>query len=65
MKKNIGAKDRLIRLILACVLLGLAWYFYSLILLAASLFVFFEVVAGWCIVYQILGQNSCPLNYDK
>lgn len=61
MKKNIGTKDRLVRLAFACVLLILAYYFYSLILLATSLFVFYEAFAGWCIMYQILGKNSCPL----
>lgn len=62
MKKNIGTRDRLIRLALACVFLGLAWYFKSWILLLAALFTFYEALVGWCIVYQLLGKSSCPLN---
>jgi hypothetical protein len=62
MKKNIGTRDRLIRLGLAGVFLGLSWYFKSWILLLVALFIFYEAFIGWCIVYQLLGKTSCPLN---
>jgi hypothetical protein len=60
MKKNIGTPDRLIRLVIALALLGLAYWRGSWILLLASLFVFFEVYFSWCLFYQIIGKNSCP-----
>ncbi len=62
MKKNIGTTDRLIRLALAIVLLFLAWWYSSWIILAVSLFCFYEVIAGWCVLFQFLGKNSCPLD---
>lgn len=62
MRSNIGTKDRLIRLVLAIVLLILAWAASSWILLAASVFVFYEAIASWCVIYQLLGKNSCPIN---
>jgi hypothetical protein len=61
MKKNIGTPDRLLRLAIAIVLLFFAWYSSSWLLLAASLFTFYEAFAGWCVLYQLLGKNSCPL----
>lgn len=60
MKKNIGPQDRLLRLFIAILLLALAYIKSSWILLGASLFVFFEVAFSWCIMYQLLGKNSCP-----
>ena len=61
MRKNIGTTDRILRLVLAIILLALAWWWGSWILLAASLFTFYEAAASWCVLYQILGKNSCPL----
>ena len=64
MKKNIGTTDRLIRLAIAVLLLALAWWIDSWILLAASLFTFYEALAGWCVLYQLLGKNSCSITRD-
>ncbi|MBA3958397.1 MAG: DUF2892 domain-containing protein [Parachlamydiaceae bacterium] len=61
MKKNIGLTDRLLRLGVAVLLLGMAWWWSSWILLLFSLFTFFEALASWCVIYQIIGKNSCPL----
>ena len=60
MKKNIGTFDRVLRLALAIVLLVLAYLKMSWILLVAGLFVLFEAAFSWCILYQLLGKNSCP-----
>lgn len=60
MKKNLGMSGRLLRLAIAIVLLAYAYWAQSWIALAASLFTFFEAWMSWCIVYQILGINSCP-----
>jgi hypothetical protein len=59
--KNIGTTDRVLRLTMAVLLLLYAWWEGSWLVLAFSLFVFYEALASWCIVYQILGKNSCPL----
>ena len=61
MKKNIGTIDRLVRLAIAIILLCLAYWFASWLLLAFSLFTFYETLAGWCIFYQIIGKNSCAI----
>jgi hypothetical protein len=60
MHKNIGKADRLLRLAIAIVLLFLAYWKGSWILLAAGVFVLFEAAFSWCVLYQILGRNSCP-----
>ncbi len=64
-KKNIGTKDRVIRLVIAIILLGYAAWQKSMICLAAGLFTLYEAVASWCIMYQILGKSSCPINKKK
>jgi hypothetical protein len=61
MKKNMGNRDRLIRFSLALALLFFAYFAKSWIVLAASLFVFYEAFAGWCLFYQILGKSTCPI----
>jgi hypothetical protein len=60
MRRNINRADRLLRLAIALLLLGLAYWQWSWLLLAASLFVFFEALFSWCILYQLLGKSSCP-----
>lgn len=60
MKKNIGKTDRLIRLAIAIALLAYAYWQSSWIAFFVSLFVFFEALMSWCILYQLLGKNSCP-----
>jgi predicted anti-sigma-YlaC factor YlaD len=59
MKKNIGTADRLLRLAIAVILLLFAWWQSSWIALVFSLFTFYEALAGWCVLYQLLGKNSC------
>lgn len=65
MQKNIGTSDRLIRAVLGIALLILAWFERSWIALAFALFCFYEAVASWCIMYQLLGINSCSIDRDK
>ena len=60
-KKNIGTADRFLRLSIAILLLALAYFKGSWILLLAGLFVLFEAAFSWCVLYQILGKSSCPL----
>lgn len=61
MKKNIGIRDRLIRLLIAVILFSLAYWWGSWIIFIGGCFTVYEALAGWCIVYQLLGKNSCPL----
>lgn len=61
MKKNIGKWDRFLRFALGLFLLGLAYWFSSWIALGLALFTFYEALIGWCLLYQILGKNSCSL----
>lgn len=62
MKKNIGTKDRLLRLAIAIALFAYAAWQGSWIALLGGLFTTYEALASWCILYQILGKNSCPTN---
>lgn len=64
MKSNIGTKDRYLRLAIAILLLFLAWWSLSFVLLALSLFVFYEAAVGWCALYQLLGKSSCPIDQN-
>ena len=53
------------RLILAILLLAYGYWQGSWIALGFSLFTFYEVWAGWCAFYQLIGKNSCPLARNK
>lgn len=65
MKKNIGTSDRLIRLGLAIILYIYAWWAGSYIALGFALFTTYEALASWCIIYALLGKNSCPIDPPK
>lgn len=60
MKKNIGKPDRILRLIVGILLLGWAYWQMSWILLVLGIFTLFEALISWCVLFQILGKNSCP-----
>lgn len=59
MKKNIGSKDRFIRLILSVIAFALAVWLESWVFAAIGVFTLFEAFFSWCILYQILGKSSC------
>lgn len=61
MKKNIGTPDRIIRLMAGIILLIFAYLKMSWILFFFGLFALFEAFMSWCILYHLLGINSCPL----
>ncbi|MGB8088855.1 MAG: DUF2892 domain-containing protein [Candidatus Rhabdochlamydia sp.] len=65
MKKNIGSKDRLIRLSLAFILIVCSIWKSSWLFLIFGMFTLLEALFSWCILYQILGKNSCPINRKK
>jgi len=62
MIKNIGFSDRLIRFIIGVILVGGAFLFKSTSLALFGLFTLYEAVASWCILYQLIGRNTCPIN---
>lgn len=64
-KKNIGSQGKIIRLIFAILLLIYSIWQKSWIALIFSIFTFFEAFMSWCIVYQMLGKNSCPIESNK
>lgn len=60
MKFNVGTIDRVIRIVLGVVLIGLAatgtvgwWGYIGVVLLATGLFKF-------CPAYALIGVNTCP-----
>ena len=66
MKNNIGTFDRIIRLGLGIILLAVAlvvvnalWFKIVLIILAA--FSFYQALTSWCLLYQLMGKNTCPI----
>jgi hypothetical protein len=60
-EKNINFTGRLLRLLVGMALLLYALWNMSGIALLLSLFVFFEYVMSWCVIYQILGKKSCDI----
>jgi branched-subunit amino acid transport protein AzlD len=59
-KKNIGNAGRLLRLAIAVLLFIYAYFAKSWVAFGFGIFTLFEALASWCILYQILGKNSCP-----
>lgn len=62
LRHNIGRSGRLGRAILAFVLLIAGIAVWSAGLMAAAGFVLFEAAAGWCVLNQALGRNTCPIS---
>jgi hypothetical protein len=66
MKKNIGTRDRIVRLIIgiACIVVAfvvmnlLAW---KIVLIVIGVFCIYEALASWCLWYRIIGKNTCPI----
>ncbi|MDX9706590.1 MAG: DUF2892 domain-containing protein [Azospira sp.] len=61
MKANVGGIDKIARILVGIVLIGLAatgtvgaWGWIGLLPLATGLM-------GWCPAYTLFGLNSCPL----
>lgn len=61
MQKNIGTNDRILRFILAALLLAFAFWKGSWILGLIGAFVLYEALAGWCVFYQLIGKNTCDI----
>lgn len=61
MKANVGGIDRVLRIVLGLVLIGLAatgtvgwWGWLGILPLATGLM-------GWCAPYALLGLSTCPM----
>lgn len=63
--KNIGPSGRIFRLSIGILLLAFAIWQKSWIAFALAVFTFFEAYMSWCVLYQILGKNSCPIEPKK
>ena len=65
--KNIGTKDRVLRVLLGIFLLGFTLWQTSWLAFAFALFTFYEVLTSWCIFYSLIGKNTCPViqKYDS
>lgn len=66
MTKNIGTFDRIIRLAIGIILLAVALFIVTVIWLKVvivllAIFTFYEAVSSWCLFYQLIGKNTCPL----
>ena len=66
MKKNIGTFDRIIRLGLGVILIAVALVWVSIlwikvVVILLALFCFYEALASWCLFYQLIGRNTCPV----
>lgn len=61
LRKNIGTSGRLIRLAVAILLLAFAYWKMSWTALILALFILFECLMSWCIIYQLLGKNNCSI----
>jgi hypothetical protein len=63
--KNIDTTGRWIRAVLGLLLLAYAYWKMSAVLAFVALFVLFEAWKSWCVIYHILGKNSCSIKRKK
>ncbi len=62
MKTNIGNLDRGIRFAFAAILFAYAAYVGSFFALLLGLFTLYEAIGGWCVYYELVGKNTCPIS---
>lgn len=66
MKKNIGTFDRIMRALggVICILLAIfiaTGLVGKIILIVAGIFCFFQAITSWCLLYQLMGKTTCPV----
>ncbi len=68
MRRNIGPRDRMIRLGIGIVLAAAGIYvtykinvWAGALIVLAGAFSVFEALYGWCLLYALLGKNTCPV----
>ena len=57
--KNVGSVDRVIRLVLGLVIIGVGYYYQSW-WGAIGIVPIFTALVGWCPAYLPFGINTCP-----
>lgn len=59
--KNIGTHDRMMRAVFGLILfmLGILTTWHPVLFIAAG-FCIYQAVGTWCLVYSLLGKNTCP-----
>lgn len=65
MKPNIGTFDRLVRFVIGIILIALAIPSKSTFMALGGLFSLYEAFSSWCVFYQLLGRNTCPIKNPK
>lgn len=69
MKPNIGTADRILRLVFAILLAGLAIQadstLWRVVFALGSLFCVYQALTSWCVLYALMGKNTCPLPPQK
>ena len=60
MKKNIHPIERVVRVVLGLVLIGLAFVGPANKWFLVGIVPVFTGLAGWCPPYQLLGISTCP-----
>ena len=63
--KNLGLSGKVLRGLIALLLLWFAYLNQSWVLLLMACFVAFESLMSWCVVFHLLGINQCPINKKK
>lgn len=66
MQKNIGTADRVVRFIIGIILLVIALVapvsgVVKVILIIGAIFSFYQAMTSWCLLYQLIGKNTCPV----
>jgi uncharacterized membrane protein len=64
MEKNIGAKDKTIRVIAGVILLGIGIWIQGvggLVCAILGVSLLFTAVTGFCTLYKVFGINTCKL----
>lgn len=70
MKKNVGSIDKIIRIVLAILLLalnltGTITGTLSIVAWVVTASMVFTTLTSFCPVYTLLGINTCPMKLDK
>lgn len=64
MQKNVGSMDKLIRVVLGVVIIGLGLYYKSFWGILGVVLIIVAAV-GYCPLYSILKMNTCCKDNDK
>lgn len=59
--KNLGTPDRIVRTVLGLILIVIGATSQNPILILIGLFTLYEALSSWCVLYALLGKNTCPI----